>query len=273
MKRLCGLFCSTVGQKIVMALTGLMLVGFVIGHLVGNLQLLLPGEYYFLGFNKYALHLEKLGPALWLIEVALIGILLCHVVYGALINWRALMARPSRYASEKTKGGESKNNFASRNMLLLGVFVLAFIVLHVWQFKFGPGGPGNPNSAYETTLHGEQMRDLHKLVVETFKNPAWVTFYVGFLVLLGFHLRHGVWSAFQSLGAMPGGISKLAYAAGGVLAVLLVVGFVFMPIWILWDPLSLYDDIERRRGSSVAGQLELQHEADDVNTTVKSALF
>lgn len=228
------LFTSSVGKKYLMSLTGLALVGFLVAHLLGNLQLLLPGNYF---FNKYAYHLETLKPLVWAAELGLIALAGIHALVALAINLGALQARPDRYvAAEVTKGGDSKSNLSSRHMLLLGIVILTFIVVHIWQFKYGPG----MSAGYVMDLHGEKVRDLYRLVVEVFKKPIWVLFYVGALSFLGFHLRHGVWSALQSLGAMPGKVSKVAYAACVAFAIALTIGFILLPVWIYLDIFGVY---------------------------------
>lgn len=224
------LLVSSVTQKYIMSLTGLALVGFVIVHLLGNLTLLIPGGDL---FNEYAHHLESLGPLLWAAELGLIGICAAHVLVAIALTVRNRQARPTgNVAGEPSKGGPSRNTLSSRHMLLLGAGILVFIVIHVNQFKFGPTNP--------VTLKGVEMRDLHGLVIATFQNPAWVLFYVGAMGFLGFHLRHGIWSAFQSLGAMPGVISNAAYVTLALVGVLIAVGFLLLPLWIYFDILGVY---------------------------------
>lgn len=220
---------STLGKKYLMAVTGLSLVGFIIVHLLGNLQLLIPNPDY---FNKYAHHLEALGPVLWVMEIGLIGLFLTHGLLGLMLNWLTLKARPTRYLVEKSKGGPSKSNFSSRNMLLLGGVLAAFIVFHVWQFKYGAHYDSNMDD-------GQTIRDLHKLVIETFQT-WWAFFYVAVMLCLGLHLRHGLWSMFQSVGLMPGKISNVAYACGVLFAVLVAIGFILLPLWIFFDILGVY---------------------------------
>ena len=117
---------------------------------------------------------------------------------SAISVWRDNQAaRDTRYAVSKSKGAASKQTIASRTMIITGLVLLAFLFLHLWQFRFGPTTP-----AYQTTLpgHAGEVWNLHLIVVETFKNPIWTALYVAVMILLGFHLRHGFWSAFQSIG-------------------------------------------------------------------------
>lgn len=225
---------SSNGRKYLMSASGLLLVGFVIVHLLGNLQLLIPDDVY---FNKYAHHILSLGPLLWLAEIGLIALFGLHIAVAIAINLQTMRARPQGYLVEKTKGGDSKWNLSSRHMFILGVVLAVFVVTHVWHFKFGPGEA----EGYVVVHDGTEMRDLYSLVIQEFSKPLWVLFYVGCMVVLGLHLRHGIWSGLQSLGAMPGNISKGLYVAGVVLAILLAVGFLFLPLWIFFDFFNLYE--------------------------------
>lgn len=115
-------------------------------------------------------------------------------------------------------------------MIVTGIVLLVFLVVHLWQFRFGP--------AYMTTLAGNEgeVWDLHRIVVETFKQPLWVAIYVAVMVLLGFHLRHGFWSAFQSIGALNPKLRPLAFSAGVVFALVIAIGFILLPIFVFLAP-------------------------------------
>ena len=225
------MFSSTVSRKFVMALTGLALVVFTIGHLIGNLQLLIPDNG--VAFNSYAHKLISLGPILYVIELALLAVVLAHVVYGI---WVTLTSKAARgdvaYAAETTKGGDSRRNASSLMMWLWGLVLLAFIVFHVIHFKYGAG----VEDGYVTTIHNEEVRDLNRLVVEEFQKPHIVIIYLVAMVMLGLHLRHGIWSAFQSIGLMPAPYSGLLYLVFAILGVAIAIGFFILPIWIAVFP-------------------------------------
>jgi succinate dehydrogenase / fumarate reductase cytochrome b subunit len=216
---------NSVTKKFAMALSGLGLVGFVIVHLLGNLSLYKSDG---AAFNTYAKALHDLGIWIVLAEVGLLVIALVHVVtgFGLKLNHRA--ARPERYRVWRSKGGNTPSNLSSRTMIFTGIVLLVFLVIHVLQFRFG----ANVDQGYITQIHGEPTRDLHRLVVETFKNPMYVAFYMGCMVLLGMHLRHGFWSAFQSLGVTQGAASRKLLIASAGLGFVLAVGFLFIPVWI-----------------------------------------
>jgi succinate dehydrogenase / fumarate reductase cytochrome b subunit len=130
-----------------------------------------------------------------------------------------------------SKGGPSRQSLSSRSMLITGLLLGAFVVLHVKMFKYGP--------YYETTLKdGTVVRDLFKLVAEEFSKPVVTWIYVAIMLMLGLHLRHGFWSALQSLGAIKPKCSCCVYAAGLVFAILLAGGFLLLPLYFLYCPVA-----------------------------------
>jgi succinate dehydrogenase / fumarate reductase cytochrome b subunit len=220
---------SQVGRKLLTGITGVLLVTFVIGHLAGNLQLLFPDPE---PFNRYTLTLHNLGELLIIVEIGLALLILVHAYIGIAIFLRKQKARKDGYAVYKSKGSPSKQSLSSRTMAITGTILLLFLVIHIVQFRFGP----DISSGFVTQIDGKEARDLHRLVVETFANPQtgifWVIFYVGVMVMLGFHLRHGIWSALQSLGAMKPRFSTTIYSIAFFLGLLLAVGFLVLPIWV-----------------------------------------
>lgn len=215
---------SSVGKKLLTGITGLALMGFIVTHLVGNLNLFVGSE----AFNGYTEALHQLGGLLVVAELGLAGLFLLHAV-SAILVWRDNSgARSVQNTVIASKGGPSKQTVFSQSMIITGSVLLAFVILHVAQFRFGIFG----GLDYTTTLDGKEVRDLYRLVVETFKNPLWVVLYVGVMVLLGGHLRHGFWSAFQSVGLLDPKLRPLAYSAGAVFAVAIAVGFLVMPIYL-----------------------------------------
>lgn len=221
---------SSVGKKLITGLTGLLLSGFVVVHLIGNLTLLIGGD----AFNHYAHFLESLlhGWFIVVFEVGLIAILLSHAIAAV---WVALLdkrrARPVGYRKQGNAGGASRKSLSSRSMIVTGPLILIFIVLHVRMFKFGP-------AAHIPIPGGGEMRDIYALVVASFKS-GWITaYYVAMMSILGLHLWHGIWSAFQSLGWTNDRILNPLRGAGIAFALLLAIGFLFLPIYIYFavDP-------------------------------------
>ncbi len=212
---------SSVGKKILMALTGLAMVIFLIEHLSGNLLLYSknPDPY-----NKYADFLLSFGDILIVAEMGLIAILLSHVFSGISVATGKQKARPQSYSKSVSAGGPSRKSFASTTMIFTGLLTFAFIVVHLKTFKYGPH--------YTSTIDGTHVRDLHRLVMEVFQSPGYVAWYVITLLLLGFHLRHGFWSAFQSLGINHPRYTPIIYTTGIILAVVMAAGFIGIPLWI-----------------------------------------
>jgi succinate dehydrogenase / fumarate reductase cytochrome b subunit len=237
-KLLAGL-TSQVGRKILTGITGVLLVLYLIAHLSGNLSLLSPDHN---AFNKYGAFLHGFGGLFYFIEISLGLVILIHAYIGIAIAMRKARARKEGYEVHRSKGGPSKQSLSSRTMIITGMVLLTFIVIHVAQFRFGPG----PAQGYSvmvdqtpTTVNGQtvmvgghELHDLRRITFETFQHVGWVIFYVGVMLLLAFHLRHGIWSALQSLGAMRPRYTPVIYSLALVLALLLAIGFLFLPIWI-----------------------------------------
>lgn len=214
---------STVGKKVIMAVTGLLLIGFLIVHLAGNLAFFVPdgGR----AANLYAHTLKQYTPILNVIRVALAIFFLSHIVIGVRVFLQNVRARrKGRYAVYASKGGPSKLSASSRSMIITGVVLAIFVPIHVQMFSLG--------TYYETTIDGMVVRDLYRLVVEKFKNPGIAFGYAAVMLLLGMHLRHGFWSALQSLGLLSKRTLPVVYGIGAVLALLLAGGFVVLPLYI-----------------------------------------
>jgi len=208
-----------------MALTGLAMVVFLIGHLSGNLLLFKSDP---TPFNQYSHFLISTGWLLVVVELILLAFFVGHIVSGVTVAWKNRQARPHGYAKSASAGSPSQLTLSSKTMIWTGVVLFVFIALHVYTFKYGPG----IEQGYVTEIHGEKVRDLHRLVIEVFQNPLYVFWYVAAMLFLAFHLRHGFWSALQSIGAFHPRLTPLVRAVGYVLAVVLGLGFLAIPLWI-----------------------------------------
>ena len=219
------LFASTLGRKYLMAASGFALVLFIVVHLLGNLTLYTgSGD----AINSYAAKLDALGIGKLILEIGLGLTILLHVITAFQVTYSSKVARPIQYESAKSKGGPTKNTVTTRTMIITGVVLLVFIVVHLIQFRFGP----KIEDGYTANINGVMVHDIYRVVVETFLDLKNVIFYVGCMFFLGFHFRHGFWSAFQSLGMLNPRWSKPIHALGLIIAILLTVGFLFMPIYI-----------------------------------------
>ena len=212
---------SSVGKKMIMGLTGLLLVLFLIEHLTGNFLLLLPDK---APYNKYAHFLTSFGWLLIAAELILLAVFLAHVLSAISVTLRNRQARPQRYVKTAGAGPPSRKNLASLTMIYSGVILFVFLAIHLKTFKFGP--------YYPFHVDGQEMRDLYRLVAEVFSRPGYVVWYAAAMILLGFHLRHGFWSAFQSLGLYHPRWTPVIYGIGIFVAFVLALGFIGIPIWI-----------------------------------------
>ncbi len=208
-----------------MGASGFALVLFIVIHLLGNLTLYASsGD----PINTYAAKLDGLGVGKLILEIGLALTIILHIITAVQVTLSSKGARSVGYDSPKSKGGPTKNTVTSRNMIITGFVLFVFMGIHLWQFRFGP----EIEDGYTSMVSGVMVHDLYRVVVETFVQIKWVIFYVGSMFFLGFHFRHGFWSAFQSLGIMNPRWSKPIYFLGLVIAILLTVGFLFMPIYI-----------------------------------------
>lgn len=211
---------SQVGRKILTAVTGIGLMIFIIGHLAGNLTIFGGPE----SFNSYTYALESLGVWLYLLEFVLAAGFLLHAWVGISIWRKRRKARPEGYRDYRSKGGPSKQTWASRSMIFTGIVLLVFLVIHLDSFKF---------AATDTVMiDGHQARDLKALVLEKFQQPLYAFGYSAVMLLLGMHLGHGFWSAFTSLTMKHTRFSGMIWTVGVIFAVLMAVGFIFIPLYI-----------------------------------------
>jgi len=216
---------SSIGKKIITAITGLGLYLYIILHLAGNLTLFARNPDL---FNSYAHFLTGLGWLVTSIEIGLLLFFLLHIVGGIIVYFGKLRARPESYVKYESTGYPSKKTVSSVTMIWTGLVIAVFTTLHVITFKYGPG----IERGYVTYIDGVQVRDLYRLVVEVFSHGWYVILYVGAMIFLGFHLRHAFWSAFQSLGANNRILTPIFFGAGLVLAILLAMGFLVLPVFI-----------------------------------------
>jgi succinate dehydrogenase / fumarate reductase cytochrome b subunit len=215
-------FChSSVGRKMIVAVTGVILILFVIGHLLGNLQIFLGPEW----INSYSQHLRDLGPLLWLIRLFLLVAVLLHIYFTIQLVIENRRARPEQYRDRNYV----KASWASRHMALSGLVVLAFIIFHLLHFtarKFNPQFP-------LLKLDPLNRYDVYSMMVYGFQNVYVSAFYVVGLFLLTLHLTHGSSSFFQSLGLNNHRLTPKLALAGRIFAWLLFIGYVSIPIAVL----------------------------------------
>jgi len=204
---------SSIGKKAVMAVTGLIMIGFLISHMLANLQVF-AGP---LKINDYARTLREFGPLLWLARAGLLVALILHVLAAFQLTRRKQGARPVDYAERESQ----VSTFAARTIRWGGVLLLVFIVLHLLHFTFG-------------TIHPAfDARDVYGNVVAGF-DLWWVAvLYLAAMIGLGLHLYHGTWSSVRTLGLTRPSTNPLRRRAAAVLAWALYLGFSLVPIAVV----------------------------------------
>ena len=215
------LLTSTLGRKLLMALTGLFLVLFLVVHLVGNLQLLYGDEGR--SFNIYA-HFMTTNPLIKAISIGNFTFILLHVV------WALLLTRHNRAARGATGYAVNKNSSAwtSRAMGILGTMILIFLIIHLKGFWYEMhwGGIG-------TTSYGAlEVKDLYPVVAAAYSQGWYVAVYVVSMVFLAFHLWHGFASAFQTLGLNHLKYNPLIQFVGRAFAIVVPALFALIPVWM-----------------------------------------
>src|SRR5277367_5470450 len=207
-----GFWASTVGKKIVMAVTGVMMFGFVIAHPLGNLQVFEgPAK-----LNAYGAFLHSIGELLWPVRAILLIAVALHIIATVQLALRKKRARPVGYSRKQAIA----SSYASRTMYWSGPIVLAFIIFHLLHLTAGYIHPG---AAY---IEG----DVYHNVVSGFQ-VWWVSVsYVVAICLLGVHLRHGPWSMCQTLGIHQPKHTATLKKAAWVVALLIVLGYISIPI-------------------------------------------
>jgi succinate dehydrogenase / fumarate reductase, cytochrome b subunit len=207
---------STIGQKIVMAVTGVILFGFVVGHMAGNLQLYLGAE----ALNAYSVMLREIlhGAGLWIARAVLLASVGFHVWAATSLTMVDRGARPVGYREWQAR----ESTYASRTMRVTGVFLLVFVVYHLLDLTLGTVNP--------SFVEG----DVYHNVIASFRVVPVAVMYLLAMLALGLHLRHGVYSMFQTLGVSHPRWERVAYQAATALAVVVVVGNLSFPLAVLF---------------------------------------
>tara|TARA_Y100000589_G_C27199495_1_gene648793 strand:+ start:17684 stop:18388 length:705 start_codon:yes stop_codon:yes gene_type:complete len=225
-----SLITSSLGKKYLMALSGLFLCLFLVGHLLGNLQLFVSGQQGADNFNLYAKFMTT-NPIVKVLSYLTYFSIIFHMVDGLILTIQNRRARPKKYVIEK---GKANSSWASRNMALLGTILLVFIATHMQNFwyvmHFGE------ISHYE--IKGQNVKDLHHVVMSFFTptSNSYAAFMVGFYVLsmlaLAYHLHHGFVSAFQSLGLNHIKYNKIIEIVGAGFSIVVPLLFASIPLYV-----------------------------------------
>ena len=206
-----GFLTSTIGQKVVMAVTGIVLFGFILGHMLGTLQVFLGPE----AFNGYSVALHEMlhGAGLWAVRGVLLLSVVLHIAVSTSLTLTSRRARPVAYRTV----AYSEATYASRTMRWSGPIILIFVVYHLLDLTLGRVNPGfDPANPYRN-------------LVASFGRPVVVAFYAASVLALALHLRHGVWSMLQSLGVSHPRYDPWRKRASTAFAVVVTAGFLIVP--------------------------------------------
>lgn len=205
---------SSVGKKVITGLTGLALMGFIIAHLIGNLTLFI-GPHEFVAYGEF---LESIlfGRFVIAFEVVMFFIFLFHIVAAVTVAWTdKRKARTEGYKYAKNAGGKSRKTLSSRSMIYTGILIAIFVVGHIYLFKISPS-----------------KENLYATVSDAFAGLGFTIFTVVVMIMLGLHLRHGFWSAFQSLGWANDKYLPVLTRVALVFALLMALGFLVIPVFM-----------------------------------------
>ena len=210
-----GFIRSSIGRKVVMAVTGVILVGFVIAHMLGNLQVYIGPE----AMNNYAVWLRQVlhGTGLWIARVVLLVAVILHIWSAASLTLSSRRARPIGYREQKWR----ESTYASRTMRWGGVIILLFVIYHILHMTTG--------TVHQSFIEG----DVYHNFVAGFRVVPVSLFYIFAMLALGLHLKHGVWSMFQTLGVSHPRYIRAAHVLAWVVAIVVVVGNISFPLAVL----------------------------------------
>lgn len=201
---------SSVGKKLLMAITGLSFCGFLTTHLLGNLTLYGGSDL----FTAYVHHLHAMGPLIPLAEVILLTLFAVHVVVGLLLFFDNFRSRPVKYAVNKNGGGRT---LGSGTMPYTGMLILAFILFHLAGFKFAD----------------HETQTVWQIVTGAFSSPVTACLYVAAMVIAAVHVSHGLWSAFQTFGASHPKYTPILKGLSIIFCLIVGIGYGFIPVYLL----------------------------------------
>jgi succinate dehydrogenase / fumarate reductase cytochrome b subunit len=211
---------SSIGKKITVAVTGIILIVFVIGHLLGNLEIYLGQDH----TNWYAEFLRSTGPLLWIVRIILVITVVAHIVATIQLTLENRRAKPQKYAVKAPQA----STIASRTMIYSGLLVLCFVIYHLLHFTFQTTNP-----SFRTLTDTQGRHDVYHMVILGFQQPLISLFYILALFLLSVHLSHGFGSVTQTLGINNRKVAGLISNGGRVLSWLIFAGYVSIPVTIL----------------------------------------
>lgn len=220
MNRLGSFYQSSIGKKWIVAITGLMMLGFVVGHLAGNLQIFIGWE----SINRYGKFLKGIGEVVWIVRAVLIVAVVLHIVATVQLSIANNAARPIGYKKKKTV----QASLAGRTMIWSGSYLLCFIVVHLLHYTVLVIHP-----EYRTYEDALKRPDIYRMVLVGFNDWRMCGFYIVGMLLLCSHLAHGIGSMTQTLGIQTRKIAWLFTNGGRIFAGLLAIGYISIPVAVL----------------------------------------
>lgn len=219
-----GLFASSIGKKLIMSLAGLFLIVFLMVHLGINLSLIFYDSRE--PFNKAA-HFMSSNVLIKILEIILFGGFFLHMFYGLYLQIKNWIARGRGYY----KANYSQTSFFSKYMIHTAIIITVFLIIHLTDFYFKAKFIGEVPEVY---YDGKPYHDLGILVIEKFKIPGFVIFYIACFLFLAFHLLHGFWSAFQTLGLDHQVYTPVIKILGIIYTALITIGFTAIPLYVYY---------------------------------------
>ncbi len=213
MSRVSTFYRTTIGKKVVMAVTGGLFFLFLVGHLLGNLQIFMGSE----RLNDYASLLKKAGELVWVVRIVLIAALCLHVVAAIQITFENRRARPVGYVVKK----DIATGYAARTMIISGPLLLLYVIYHLMMFTLLW-----TDSRYSAT-------DVYGNVVMAFQVPAISGIYIVAMLVMGYHLSHGIYSMLQTVGLSGSRYQGLSKILSPVVAFLIALGYISIPVAVL----------------------------------------
>jgi succinate dehydrogenase / fumarate reductase cytochrome b subunit len=213
MSRALTFYSTSIGKKVVMAITGLILFGFVIGHMLGNLQVFMGANQ----MNAYAAMLKANATLLWGVRIVLLVAMILHIVAAVQLTRMSQRSRPEGYHYKDV----IQADYAARTMRWSGPIIAVFVIYHLLHFTTGSVHPRF------------DVHDVYRNVISGFRVWPVSLFYIIAMVALAFHLWHGVWSLFQTLGLINPKSDKIIHRLAAIATLALVIGFISIPMAVL----------------------------------------
>jgi succinate dehydrogenase / fumarate reductase, cytochrome b subunit len=213
MSRALTFYSTSIGKKVVMAITGLILFGFVIGHMLGNLQVFMGANQ----MNAYAAMLKANATLLWGVRIVLLVAVILHIVAAVQLTRMSQRSRPEGYHYKDV----IQADYAARTMRWSGPIIAVFVIYHLLHFTTGSVHPRF------------DVPDVYRNVISGFRVWPVSLFYIIAMVALAFHLWHGVWSMFQTLGLINPKSDKIIHRLAAIATLALVIGFISIPMAVL----------------------------------------